>query len=117
MSKLIINIAKLYLGTDTKSPLIADKLAEVIFIENAWLLIVHGRIADWGNMEACPERADEIIDAEGGYVLPAFVDSHTHLVFAAPREQEFVQRIQGLSGNCPKRRRHSKFCPKTVSLF
>jgi imidazolonepropionase len=97
MSKLIINIAKLYLGTDTKSPLIADKLAEVIFIENAWLLIVHGRIADWGNMEACPERADEIIDAEGGYVLPAFVDSHTHLVFAAPREQEFVQRIQGLS--------------------
>ncbi len=97
MSKLIINIAKLYLGTDTKSPLIADKLAEVIFIENAWLLIVHGRIADWGNMELCPERADEIIDAEGGYVLPAFVDSHTHLVFAAPREQEFVQRIQGLS--------------------
>jgi imidazolonepropionase len=97
MSKLIINIAKLNLGTDIKSPLIADKLAEVIFIENAWLLIVHGRIADWGKMEACPERADEIIDAEGGYVLPAFVDSHTHLVFAAPREQEFVQRIQGLS--------------------
>jgi imidazolonepropionase len=97
MSKLIINIAKLYLGTDLKSPLIADKLAEVIFIENAWLLIVHGRIADWGNMEACPERADEIIDAQGGYVLPAFVDSHTHLVFAAAREQEFVQRIQGLS--------------------
>lgn len=97
MSKLIVNIAKLYLGTDTKNPLIADKLAEVIFIENAWLLIVHGRIADWGNMEAFPERADEIIDAEGGYVLPAFVDSHTHLVFAAAREQEFVQRIQGLS--------------------
>jgi imidazolonepropionase len=48
-------------------------------------------------MENCPDRADEIIDAAGGFVLPAFVDSHTHLVFAAPREQEFVQRIQGMS--------------------
>jgi imidazolonepropionase len=97
MSKLIVNIAKLYLGSDSKSPLVAHKLAEVNFIENAWLLIVHGRIADWGTMENCPDRADEIIDAAGGFVLPAFVDSHTHLVFAAPREQEFVQRIQGMS--------------------
>jgi imidazolonepropionase len=97
MSKLIINIEKLYLGSDTKRPLIGDKLAEVITIDNAWLLIVHGRVAEWGSMDHCPERADEIIDAAGGYVLPAFVDSHTHLVFAAPREQEFVQRIQGLS--------------------
>jgi imidazolonepropionase len=97
MSKLIVNIAKLYLGSDSKSPLVAHKLAEVNFIENAWLLIVHGRIADWGTKENCPDRADEIIDAAGGFVLPAFVDSHTHLVFAAPREQEFVQRIQGMS--------------------
>jgi len=97
MSKLIVNIAKLYLGSDSKSPLIAHKLAEVNIIENAWLLIVHGRIADWGTMENCPDRADETIDAAGGYLLPAFVDSHTHLVFAAPREQEFVQRIQGMS--------------------
>lgn len=97
MSKLIVNIAKLCLGQDTKRPLLADKLSELNFVENAWLLIVHGRIADWGTMESCPERADEIIDAAGGFVLPAFVDSHTHLVFAAAREQEFVQRIQGLS--------------------
>lgn len=97
MSKLIVNIAKLYLGSDSKSPLFAHKLAEVNIIENAWLLIVHGRIADWGTMENCPDRADETIDAAGGYLLPAFVDSHTHLVFAAPREQEFVQRIQGMS--------------------
>ena len=97
MSKLIVNIAKLCLGQDTKRPLLADKLSELFFIENAWLLIVHGHIADWGIMENCPERADEIIDAAGGFVLPAFVDSHTHLVFAAAREQEFVQRIQGLS--------------------
>jgi imidazolonepropionase len=97
MSKLIVNIAKLYLGSDSKSPLIAHKLAEVNIIENAWLLIVHGRIADWGTMENCPDRADETIDAAGGYLLPAFVDSHTHLVFAAPREQDFVQRIQGMS--------------------
>ena len=97
MSKLIVNIAKLYLGVENDKPLKGEMLSKVNFIENAWLLIVHSRIADWGLMENCPDRADEIIDAQGGYVLPAFVDSHTHLVFAAAREQEFVQRIQGMS--------------------
>jgi imidazolonepropionase len=97
MSLLIINIQGLLLGTHSKTPLIGDKLKTAEILDNAFLLIVHGRIADWGPMSACPERADEIIDAAGGFVLPAFCDSHTHLVYATPREQEFVYRIQGLS--------------------
>jgi imidazolonepropionase len=67
-------------------------------IEDAWLLIENGRIHSFGKMEALPEmQADEYIDATGSIVLPAWVDSHTHLVFAAPREQEFLDRLQGLS--------------------
>jgi imidazolonepropionase len=97
MSILIRNIQQLHLGESSKTPLCGAALKSNNFLQDAWLLIVHGRIADWGSMNCCPERADEIIDAKGGFVLPAFVDSHTHLVFAAPREQEFVYRLQGLS--------------------
>lgn len=46
-------------------------------------------------MDNCPERADEMVDATGKLVLPAFCDSHTHLVFAASRAEEFVMRLQG----------------------
>jgi imidazolonepropionase len=48
-------------------------------------------------MDKCPERADEIIDATNKFVLPTWCDSHTHLVFAATREGEFVDKIQGAS--------------------
>jgi imidazolonepropionase len=49
-------------------------------------------------MDSLPDiHADEIIDASGRYILPAWIDSHTHLVFAAPRDGEFVDRIKGLS--------------------
>ena len=97
MSILIRNINSLYLGENPKSPLRGADLGKSNILKDAWLLIVHGRIADWGRMDNCPQRADEIIDANDGWVLPAFVDSHTHLVFAAAREQEFVYRLQGLS--------------------
>lgn len=67
-------------------------------IENAWLLIENERIHSFGKMaELEPGHADQIIDATGKMVLPAWCDSHTHLVFAAPRDQEFVDRIRGLS--------------------
>ncbi len=48
-------------------------------------------------MSECPERADEVLDVSGQLVLPSWCDSHTHLVFAATREEEFVDRIRGLS--------------------
>lgn len=66
-------------------------------LPNAFVLIDGERIADWGSMERCPERADEVVDAGGGMVLPSWCDSHTHLVFAAWREGEFIDRCQGVS--------------------
>lgn len=48
-------------------------------------------------MEKCPERADKILDASGRMVLPSWCDSHTHIVFAATREEEFTDRIRGLT--------------------
>jgi imidazolonepropionase len=65
---------------------------------HAWLLAEDGIIKSFGEMGSLPDiHADEIIDASGRYLLPAWVDSHTHLVFAAPRDGEFVDRIKGLS--------------------
>ncbi len=67
-------------------------------LQDAWLLTENGKIHSFGPMNELPEiQADEKIDATGRLVLPAFCDSHTHLVFAAPREGEFVDRIKGLS--------------------
>lgn len=66
-------------------------------IAGAFLLIENDRIAAFGPMERCPERADTVLDASGRIVFPSWCDSHTHLVFAAPRDEEFVDRIRGLS--------------------
>ncbi|HAP70325.1 MAG TPA: imidazolonepropionase, partial [Flavobacteriales bacterium] len=66
-------------------------------IDNAWVLVKHGIIKDYGSMESCPEDPKAVIDASGKLVLPAWCDSHTHLVFADTREDEFVGRIKGLS--------------------
>ncbi|WP_129022043.1 imidazolonepropionase [Edaphocola flava] len=67
-------------------------------IENAYLILEGDRIHSYGPMSALPMlQINETIDASGRIVLPTWVDSHTHLVFAASREQEFVDRINGLS--------------------
>ncbi|MEZ4756596.1 MAG: imidazolonepropionase [Flavobacteriales bacterium] len=70
-------------------------------VENAWLLAEEGRITAFGPMETLP-AIDALpphtrIDATGRYVLPGWCDPHTHTVFAAPREEEFVDKIKGLS--------------------
>lgn len=72
-------------------------MKDLTVVENAYLLIEHGIIKAFGRNEDAPENADEIIDATGRIVLPAWCDSHTHLVFAAPREKEFVDKINGLT--------------------
>lgn len=73
-------------------------MSETGALDNAWLLIDNERIADFGAMDDFPsDEGCEIIDAEGGMVLPAFCDSHTHIVFAGTREQEFLDKIEGLS--------------------
>ncbi|HAQ36984.1 MAG TPA: imidazolonepropionase [Saprospiraceae bacterium] len=66
-------------------------------IHKAFLLIENERIADFGPMELCPSRADHYLDVEGSFVLPAWNDSHTHIVFPATRESEFLDKVKGLS--------------------
>lgn len=79
-------------------------MSETGTLENAWLLIEDDKIACFGPMSDCPDLSQEsgqdsfdIIDADGGFVLPAFCDSHSHIVFAGTREQEFLDKIKGLS--------------------
>jgi imidazolonepropionase len=67
-------------------------------IEEAWLLTDGQHILDFGSMQSLPEKqVDREENLNGASVLPVWVDSHTHLVFAHSREQEFVDRIHGLS--------------------
>lgn len=73
-------------------------MAELPILENAYLAISDGKIADYGEMQSLSNlSADQVIDAAGRFVFPSFVDSHTHLVFAASREEEFVMKIKGVS--------------------
>jgi len=77
------------------SPLKGDQLQHLPLIENAFLLIENDRIKAFGSMDNCPIYEGQVIDAKDQFVLPTWVDSHTHLVFAAPREEEFVMRLKG----------------------
>ncbi|MCC6412114.1 MAG: imidazolonepropionase [Saprospiraceae bacterium] len=72
-------------------------MAHLPVLENAWLLMDEGKIAAFGGMETCPEHAEKVVDVAGRFVFPSWCDSHTHLVFAATREEEFVDRLRGLS--------------------
>lgn len=101
MTTLFTHIKSL-LGThaiNPDGPLRGTALSKLPAIENAWLLLEGDTIAGFGPMDTLPSdiRPDETIDASGRYVLPAWCDSHTHLVFAAPRESEFIDKIRGLS--------------------
>lgn len=102
MRTLIKNIKSLLQvesGSDRKSRVYGKEMALLPQLENAWLLLEDGLIHSFGTMEELDTaaHADEVIDASGRLVLPSWCDSHTHLVFAAPREQEFEDRIRGLS--------------------
>ncbi|MCH1405758.1 MAG: imidazolonepropionase [Schleiferiaceae bacterium] len=67
------------------------------FIENAFLTLRNGKIAEFGPMSDCPQDETPTQDLTGRCVLPAFVDSHSHLVYAGTREQEFNLRLKGAS--------------------
>lgn len=102
MRILIENIKQLLQteeGPERRSRIYGKDMASLPAIDNAWLLIEDGVIHSFGWMSNRPEAisSDEVIDAGGRLVLPSWCDSHTHLVFAAPRDQEFVDRIKGLS--------------------
>lgn len=80
-------------------PLRGPALANLPCIENAWLLLEGNTIAGFGPMATKPTGIphSQQIDASGRFILPAWCDSHTHLVFAEPRETEFIDKIRGLS--------------------
>ncbi|GAB4144082.1 MAG: imidazolonepropionase [Bacteroidia bacterium] len=103
MQKVLIkNISRLIQVREDSPAIVAGKDMNVLpELEDAWIAIEDGIIVDFGTMENWPGITDwsglEIIDAEEGMVMPAFCDSHTHLIFAASREEEFRDRILGLS--------------------
>ena len=73
------------------------EMAEVNSIENAWLVIENDKVVCFGEGEVIPFTDDEVLDCNGGMVMPAFCDSHTHLVYAGSREREYEDKIRGLS--------------------
>lgn len=103
MNKILIKNIKglVQVGEDIPAIKRGKEMASLPIIENAFLalednmVVAYGSMEDWGGIEDW--RDLEIIDASGKYVLPAFCDSHTHTVFARSREEEFVDRIKGLS--------------------
>jgi len=75
-----------------------EAMKQLPTIQNAYLLVENGLIADFGSMDSCPTiDVDTTIDATGKMILPSWCDSHTHIVYAGNREGEFVDRINGLS--------------------
>lgn len=99
MVTLITNIQELLQVRETPIAKVSGaEMAELPTIKNAFLVVKNNLIADFGSMKDLPEiKADKIIDATGKVVLPSWCDSHTHIVYAGNREQEFVDRINGLS--------------------
>lgn len=98
MTVLIHNIGTLAGVHDPQQPLRGKALADMPCLQNVWLLLEDGIIAGFGSMDdADIPQPSQRYDAAGRMILPAWMDSHTHLVFAASREGEFVDKIRGLS--------------------
>ena len=101
MTTLITNTQQL-IGTRAETKLLrGSDLSQLPSIENAFLLIEDGIIAEYGAMYELeikvPQLPKYIIDAQDQMVLPAWCDSHTHIVFAKSREEEFIDKIKGMS--------------------
>lgn len=100
--KIYVNIKGLVQVRDLPDkPLKGIELAQVPMIHSAYLILENDTVVDFGSMKdftaLATDATNEIIDLEGKFVLPSFCDSHTHSVFATPRENEFVDKINGLS--------------------
>ncbi len=91
---LIKNISKIY-GIHDEPILKGSAMSFSGVLENAYLLIENDKIASFGPMEQSPVYADHVFDAEGCLVLPAWCDSHTHIVYASSRESEYKMRLKG----------------------
>ena len=99
MSLLVKNIGTIA-GIDEsgRTRLAGEEMSRTGTLDNAWLLTDGNRIKEYGTMESLPcEEGHTVIDAKGGWLFPSFCDSHTHIVYAGSREQEFLDKINGLS--------------------
>lgn len=99
MSLLVKNIGCI-VGIDEsgRTKVAGKEMADIGMLENAWLLTDGERIGSYGTMDTLPqEEGHEVIDAKGGWLFPSFCDSHTHIVYAGSREQEFLDKINGLT--------------------
>lgn len=103
MQRLLLKNIKNLISVYQTSPqkLSGTEMKQLPCINNAWLACESGLIVDYGSMDSFPGITDwknlEVVDCTGKMVLPCFADSHTHLVYAGNREQEFIDRINGLS--------------------
>ena len=98
MTTLFINIKELIQIRETSTKKVAGASMNILpTIKNAFLLVENGIITDYGSMKKAPISADKTVDCTGKMMLPTWCDSHTHIVYAGNREQEFVDRINGLS--------------------
>ena len=101
MKTIIHNIGTLAgILPEGKLKLEGTEMNQVECIEDAFLVLEDGIIRDFGSSDSLPqtENSDaEYIDAKGGFVMPCFCDSHTHIVYAGCRDGEFRDKIDGLS--------------------
>lgn len=94
--KNFINIKNIYGILDPSIQKLSGKeMAHCQTLNDAYLQVENGRIISWGKMQDWRENSGEIIDVKNKSLLPCYVDSHTHIVFAEPREHEFEMKIQG----------------------
>ncbi|MEY3342432.1 MAG: hypothetical protein RL090_116 [Bacteroidota bacterium] len=106
MKLIVKNIGHLLNGLETSPQKVSgEMMAKIPVHENQWVFCENGRFQSFGPMSEYQTKAQSfdpsgdavVVDAQGGMVGPTWCDSHTHIVFAAPRESEFVDRIHGLT--------------------
>ncbi len=106
MNVVVKNISTLFnIRSGDLERLNGKAMSDLPSLSNCWLYCDHAKIHSWGTMDQFesqmgsldPAGKAYVIDALGGLVLPSWCDSHTHLVYAEPRESEFVDRIHGLT--------------------
>ena len=99
--KLLVNNIATLAGIDGGGVLkkCGSEMAQFDAIHNAWMLVEDGVITEFDSTDnrPAPTDADKVVDAASGTVMPSWCDSHTHIVYAGSREQEFVDKINGLS--------------------
>ncbi len=99
MALLVKNIGKI-VGIDSthRERILGSQMDSMECLDNAWLTAEDGIITAFGTMDSCPaDDTFDIYDAEGGMLHPSYCDSHTHIVYAGSREQEFLDKIHGLT--------------------